>query len=1740
VSGATGIPEKTPENMSEPMLKENLAAGTPVGQRERIEISAEAVNKIQGLYDAGLMIQAYNATQELGPLRNWTGTARTLAGRLASNLGAYKLARALHWRALKEDKGNFDLAAYYGNDLLHRRGPLATSEFLERCGEPGSSVGPDALMHFLTLRATVASGLRDFVAAEAFMVGAMKAAPENPWVVTTQAHILEAQDRYGEALEAAKRALELKRWYRPGIQAVGHLLQLLDRDQEALPFLEEATMHIENMHVARQLSLLQQELALYDSAAATLARFEELAPLREKAEQQWLERHWITLDCLRRNLPSALARSQTIPEPYYQEMAKRLETTSNPKLVKLAVPFVRQHHMTCAPATLSAISRFWGKPAEHLEVAEAICYDGTPAHSERHWAETQGWIVREFKVTWDAAIALLDRGIPFTLTTSEATSAHLQAVIGYDEARQTLWIRDPFVYSTSEFIVKPFLERYAATGPRGMALVPLEKRELLEGLPLPELELYDALHSVQHALEENRRSEALETCQRMQAEAGEHRLTLSAQRAIAIYDSNIPANLECLESLLKQFPEDGNLNLCKLGCLRELARRDARLVLLESRSRTTGCDPIFWQQYAQELRADAREHPTASMWIRWALRYRPTDPALVGAWADLLWDKGDFARATRHYYLASCLGEKREQYARSYFTACRHLRQTEPGLEFLKRRHERLGKKSPDPTITFVESLQHLGRTNEAFEALETALARRPRDGVLKLFGANFYGRFSLFQEADKLLREARDSCPPVAWHRAKASLADYQNQKLASLQNWREVLNLEPLAHDAIRATAVLVAETEGREKAIALLDELCERFPFSCPLLTLRIDWLKDEGLDAVIPRLRQLLEVNPSDAWGWRELAVKLSAKKEHEQAIKAANEAIRLEPSHSAAYSVRGDVFLKQGKPEESRADLREALRLEVDNEYALVAFVESAPTLGGRKEALGVVAEELRRQVIFREALSAYQHAARGVLTPEEVLNLLNDAHTARPDLWQTWSVLINQLVDVGRSADALNVARIATERFPLLPRLWLDFARVERSRLEVEGEAIALRKALEISPGYSLASRQLADAYDRQNDFGKALKVLEEAVAVNPLDAHNHGYLARGLWKVGERDKAVSRMQHAIRLQPGYEWGWKMLGDWAVEMNRPHLAIEAARDLTRLRAGEERSWLMLARSLSSEKSREEFFGALDRVVALNPLSEEAYDLRAWALAHANRFEEALEWCRKFPENRARLRLRAAWVEAQQGNLGKALARAKETLTEHPDNYWGWQLLSEWHLRLQQVDESVKAAENMAALAPLQPVPLGYLGDLKLRLGDREGAKAAFHRAFTLDPDYQYAGSRLFDLYLSDQKLAEAERVLKVLSRQGQTSETLASAIELAMVRKEWPSPLEMFGQLCQHEKADLRSFARATKALGPRDSRRKLDRIIHQHLFHGTPGLALAEFWVERHVKKGKWGLHKRLGALMGRGEAGRRAIRCYLGFMGEAFEAAKHRGDVTTPLELRFHLWRLLRHHRRWLKTDVEGWGKVGYVLTCIGRPNPVINWMADWRQQSKSESWMLYNLTTMLHRKGRYTESREVVRRAVRLRHSEDLYQSFRVWAAFEAALEGELPAAGQHLETLSADEVKHHLRPLFEMTRLLIARPQEQASGEKAFFARIQAKMKSSFGKRHPSASGRYVRDGYRRFIRAVTQDSRDWRFRLWCRWYYRGLGWLWAPGMLVIIPLIAVAPPLAMVAIAAFVIMARRKE
>ena len=473
--------------------------------------------RIQALYDRGKLVAAHDLGKALGPLAHWPGTpGRVLAGRLAGQLAAGRLSDALLLRAGRADPHSL-LAAYFRTFvLLQRHGTFIALEAMRTFELPADA---DREQHadWLGLSAYVYALLRDFEVAERHHAQAVELAPERTFRWVERSTLYELEDRYAEALQAAERAMAADPGFTPrspAERAAADAARAQRRKPSRCCARSCRTSTAPRSPSSSRSSSTRP--ATTTAALASLTRGEKLAVIADKGLADWLAQRrcdaWLRLG----DLDRALEQARASRNPHYKAFVERVEAGRHEnRRVQLPVGFVRQHHMTCAPATLTAISRYWSKPADHLEVAEAICYDGTPHHSERRWAVEHAFVAREFRVTWEVTRALIERGVPFTLTTVYPSYAHLQAVIGFDALQGTLVIRDPTEPTHGEFVEQPFFEWSQANGPRGMLLVPPEEAHRVEGIALPDAELYDLLHAVQDALVDHRRDDAVALCERL-------------------------------------------------------------------------------------------------------------------------------------------------------------------------------------------------------------------------------------------------------------------------------------------------------------------------------------------------------------------------------------------------------------------------------------------------------------------------------------------------------------------------------------------------------------------------------------------------------------------------------------------------------------------------------------------------------------------------------------------------------------------------------------------------------------------------------------------------------------------------------------------------------------------------------------------------------------------------------------------------------------------------------------------------------------------------------------------------------------------------------------------------------------------------------------------------------------------------------------------------------------------------
>src|SRR5262245_58372204 len=83
------------------------------------ELPPEMFLRIQGLYDEGACLKAYELGNAKRPLQQWRGAdAAILAGRIALNLGASRLAFRQHVRAFHDAPERLKTQAYYLETFL--------------------------------------------------------------------------------------------------------------------------------------------------------------------------------------------------------------------------------------------------------------------------------------------------------------------------------------------------------------------------------------------------------------------------------------------------------------------------------------------------------------------------------------------------------------------------------------------------------------------------------------------------------------------------------------------------------------------------------------------------------------------------------------------------------------------------------------------------------------------------------------------------------------------------------------------------------------------------------------------------------------------------------------------------------------------------------------------------------------------------------------------------------------------------------------------------------------------------------------------------------------------------------------------------------------------------------------------------------------------------------------------------------------------------------------------------------------------------------------------------------------------------------------------------------------------------------------------------------------------------------------------------------------------------------------
>src|SRR5262249_42262326 len=194
-----------------------------------------------------------------------------------------------------------------------------------------------------------------------------------------RARALERADRHDEALACASAALALRPWHVPAVHMVVDLHQAALEINAARQLLTASLEHVQSSSIAWELGCLEQEQGELEAAARAFDRFEQLAPIMEEPWRRALSMHRSDLAYRPGRWPEAAQHARAAGTPFYAQFAARIEQAGAEARQRAVLPitFVRQHHLTCGPAALAGLVRFFGSSTQQAEIVSQIWYGGT-------------------------------------------------------------------------------------------------------------------------------------------------------------------------------------------------------------------------------------------------------------------------------------------------------------------------------------------------------------------------------------------------------------------------------------------------------------------------------------------------------------------------------------------------------------------------------------------------------------------------------------------------------------------------------------------------------------------------------------------------------------------------------------------------------------------------------------------------------------------------------------------------------------------------------------------------------------------------------------------------------------------------------------------------------------------------------------------------------------------------------------------------------------------------------------------------------------------------------------------------------------------------------------------------------------------------------------------------------------------------------------------------------------------
>ncbi|GAA6166971.1 tetratricopeptide repeat protein [Sessilibacter corallicola] len=1279
---------------------------------------------LEDLYSSGKFSAFLNAFNAQYPHTNQCNDLGliNLVIRAKSLLGLTREAKALLWRFWRKHNQPQELIELYlsvlKNQGSHWQGLKEAKRLCEKIENPKT------LSRIYSYQCEVLSLFRDFKGAEEALKTAKTLTDDN-WNDVTQAYLALDNDAPDEAFNIVERVLSSDPTNYSAIQLKAHLHHLNgDVDSAAAmlaPSLDPNNKDaIESVYLAVKQAYYLIELEQYQNAHQMVELAKSWLPNPPAYWTRWINQTTADILCAEQKYDDALEYLEPT-DLYTKSVADRikraeahLDNRDHHQKKLLDVPFVRQNFYTCAPASLTSVSRYWGTEVSQEQVIEEICYRGTHQVDERHWAIKQGWIVKEFELQFNSAKQLLDNNIPILLTTVDAQMGHLQVLVGYDQSKGTYFVRDPSYPRLQELLIEAAETYYAASGPRCMIILPRHQQTLLNEIELPAAALYDAHFELKSSLENEDRTKAFQALRQLIDVDQNHRITLIGQKDIAYYDQDYRKIDQTLDELRKRYPDDTNLIIEKTYNLKNIGTSKQVLAYLEPFVEVPHCHHLLKNLYIEELRHDGRNLSLSLKLSNKLLKHYSLNDRVLITQANLLWDQKNHQESRELYRLASCLEDKNEQYAHQYHLASRFVKQETVALDFLEDRFKRFSKKSSGPGLSYYNAAKYSMGEEQALNILEQTITLHPNDGHLHIYTAQEYLLSGKLERSRELLTLAEPIANKIEFLQIQGFYYETNNEFEKALQCLEKVISYQPLNQSATQSV-IRILEQLGREKqAKELVANLLAKFPSNYNLLTRKYRLTPESDASERMAQLEHIIDLHPSEYWPYLEYSVLLGEQNRLDDALNIAKKMTNVRPDIASGFTQSGKMEFQLGNTDSAKHWFEQAIKISCDETEAYDLLLQCADSQALEKQYIDFIKSELINQTSEGEGILGYQQFASPYETTEQLEEFLTYACRERPDLWQSWIAKSRNQRKLGMLDEAIDTLTQALERHGLKPIMYLELGKTYRVQGNLAQAEQETRRALEINPDWSSSINELSEILNLQGKTDEAIQALEKYLRINPQEVISHSYLASLYWSQEKHELAIGSLSKALELYPEYRWGWNEIASWNTELNQHQNTVEL---IQAARTKHPHSVPLVLVEASVYGTSEEATNVLKEFSKDHPNALNVFTEYCYLLCDLNEPEKAKHTLEQYHWNKSSvtdISTLRAYIEVELGYIDRGIDIIDSVVTAQPGFSSGWRYLTAWHaIHKRDVAATKRSLNHFVKLNSSNASEI-YFGALKLQ------------------------------------------------------------------------------------------------------------------------------------------------------------------------------------------------------------------------------------------------------------------------------------------------------------------------------------------------------------------------------------------------------------------------------------------